>query len=83
MGMKFEDWEEVSDFGSIYAKNLQSNGVNEYGLDEVDIEKLDLLKTQSPHGNATYGSTAICDDTGDLYVLTKSRGWAKFGGSDE
>lgn len=74
MGMGF-DSESVPDFGSIYATKHASGdvkGINEYGLESADVEKLDLIT------NAACGSTALCDDTGDIYRLTKS-GWVKFG----
>ena len=75
MGMTFDEG-SVPDFGSIYAVKLGFNGVNDYGLNEEDVSKLDLITNAAP------GSTALCDDTGNLYRLTKS-GWVKFGGSDE
>ena len=76
MNMIFDEG-DVPDFGSIYAVNLQGGanfkGRNDYGLDEEDVSKLDLITNASP------GSTALCDDTGNLYRLTKS-GWVLFGG---
>ena len=78
MGMVF-DSESVPDFGSIYATKITRGdikGINEYGLNSDDVEKLDLIT------NAAYGSTALCDDTGDIYRLTKS-GWVKFGYNSE
>ena len=71
MGMIF-DYDNVPDFGSIYDVKLRYNGKNDYGLDEEDVSKLDLITNASP------GSTALCDDTGNLYRLTKS-GWVLFG----
>lgn len=73
MGIKFDADDDIPNFGSIYARKLNNNGVNDYGLNETDIDKLDLLT------NADYGSTALCDDTGNLYTKRKT-GWAKFGG---
>lgn len=76
MGMKFNE-NDVPDFGSIYDVKLGYNGKNDYGLNEVDVPKLDSITNAAP------GSTALCDDTGNLYRLTKS-GWVLFGGgSDE
>ena len=75
MGMTFDEG-SVPDFGSIYAVKLGFNGVNDYGLNEEDVSKLNSINNAAP------GSTALCDDTGNLYRLTKS-GWVKFGGSDE
>lgn len=75
MGMIFDEG-SVPDFGSIYAVKLGFNGVNDYGLNEEDVSKLNSINNAAP------GSTALCDDTGNLYRLTKS-GWVKFGGSDE
>ena len=75
MGMEFVSGTEP-DFGSIYAVKLQGGanfkGRNDYGLDEEDVSKLDLITNAAP------GSTALCDDTGNLYRLTKS-GWVLFG----
>lgn len=74
MGMEFEEG-SVPDFGSIYAVKLGFNGVNDYGLNEEDVSKLNSITNAAP------GSTALCDDTGNLYRLTKS-GWVLFGGSN-
>lgn len=74
LGMEFVKGTEPN-FGSIYAVKLVSSGVNEYGLNEVDVPKLDSII------NALPGSTALCDDTGNLYRLTKS-GWVRFGGEN-
>lgn len=74
MGMSFEEG-SVPDFGSIYATKItigNLSGVNEYGLNSADISKLNNITNAAP------GSTALCDDTGDIYRLTKT-GWAKFG----
>ena len=75
MGMIF-DTDNVPDFGSIYDVKLGYNGKNDYGLNEADVSKLDLITNAEP------GSTALCDDTGNLYRLTKS-GWVKFGGGTD
>ena len=72
MGMTFDEG-SAPDFGSIYAVRLGYNSVNDYGLNEEDVSKLDLITNAAP------GSTALCDDTGNLYRLTKS-GWVEFGG---
>lgn len=76
MNMIFDEG-DVPDFGSIYAVNLQGGanfkGRNDYGLFEADVSKLDLITNASP------GSTALCVDTGNIYVLMKS-GWVLFGG---
>ena len=71
MGMIFDE-EDVPEFGSIYAVRLDQNGVNEYGLNEADAPKLNLIT------NAAMGSTALADDSGKLYRLT-SNGWTVFG----
>lgn len=79
MGMNFPA-DSVPDFGSIYVVKLNGGanfkGRNDYGLFEADVSKLDLITNAAP------GSTALCDDTGNLYRLTKS-GWVKFGGDSE
>lgn len=76
LGMGFDE-NSVPDFGSIYAVNLNGGvnfqGRNDYGLNETDISKLNLITNASP------GSTALCDDTGNLYRLTLS-GWVLVGG---
>lgn len=75
MNMLF-DSDDAPDFGSIYPVELKGGanfkGINEYGLFEEDVSKLDLITNAAP------GSTALCDDTGNLYRLTKS-GWVLFG----
>ena len=73
MGMEFDE-SSVPDFGSIYLVKSRYNGVNDYGLNEADLSKLDLITNAAP------GSTALCDDTANLYRLTKS-GWVLLGGS--
>lgn len=72
MGMTFAEG-SVPDFGSIYDVCLRHNGVNDYGLNSADVSKLSQITNAAP------GSTALCDDTGDIYRLTKT-GWVKFGG---
>lgn len=71
MGMIFESGSEP-DFGSIYRCCERQNGVHDYGLNVADVEKLDLITNAAP------GSTALCDDTADIYRLTKT-GWVMFG----
>ena len=75
MGMIFDEG-SVPDFGSIYAVKLNGGanfkGINDYGLNEEDVSKLDLITNAAP------GSTALCVDTGNIYVLMKS-GWVLFG----
>ena len=79
MNMLFDE-NSVPNFGSIYAVRLNGGinfkGVNDYGLDEADVSKLDLITNAAP------GSTALCDDTGNFYRLTLS-GWALVGGSSD
>lgn len=76
MNMLFNEG-SVPDFGSIYAVKLNGGvnfkGRNEYGLNEADVSKLDMITNAAP------GSTALCDDTGNLYRLTLS-GWVLVGG---
>ena len=71
MGMIFDEG-SVPDFGSIYRVCERQNNVHDYGLDSADVSKLDLITNAAP------GSTALCDDTADIYRLTKT-GWVKFG----
>lgn len=73
MGMEFDEG-SVPDFGSIYLVKSRYNGVNDYGLNEADVLKLNLITNAAP------GSTALCDDSANLYRLTKS-GWVLLGGS--
>ena len=75
MGMIFDE-NDVPDFGSIYRVCERQNNVHDYGLNSADVSKLDLITNAAP------GSTALCDDTADIYRLTKS-GWVKFGESTE
>ena len=72
MGMVFTDV-EPPDFGSIRLTKSRYNGVNEYILKSSDVSKLDSIT------NAADGSTALCTDTGDLYILHIGE-WVKFGG---
>lgn len=72
MGMIF-DSENVPDFGSIRMTKSRYNGVNDYILKSTDLIKLDSIT------NAADGSTALCTDTGDLYILHVGE-WVKFGG---
>lgn len=67
MGMVFSAG-SVPDFGSIYDVKLRYDNKNDYGLFEEDVAKLNSITNAAP------GSTALCDDTGNLYRLTKS-GW--------
>ena len=75
LGMIFDE-NDVPDFGSIYRVCERQNNVHDYGLSSADVSKLDLITNAAP------GSTALCDDTADIYRLTKS-GWVKFGESTE
>ena len=78
MGMVFDE-SEAPDFGSVYCSKLRGGatfkGVNEYGLNAEDVEKLDGITNAAP------GSTAFCVDTCDLYVLMNDA-WAKVGGDE-
>ena len=67
MGMLF-DSENVPDFGSIRMTKSRYNGVNDYILKSTDLIKLDSIT-----------STALCTDTGDLYILHIGE-WVNFGG---
>lgn len=75
MGMTF-DSENVPDFGSIRMTAQRHNNVNDYITLSADISKLDDIT------NATEGSTALCTDTGDLYILHVGE-WVKLGGDGE
>ena len=75
MGMTF-DQGSAPDFGSIYRSHERHDCTHEYGLNASDVSKLSLITNAKP------GATALCIDTGDIYVLTKT-GWAKFGGEEE
>ena len=74
MGMVFTD--VPPDFGSIRLTKSRYNGVNEYILKSSDVSKLDSIT------NAADGSTAICTDTADLYILHMGE-WVKFGEENE
>lgn len=75
MGMVFNDV-EPPDFGSIRCTDLKGGanfkGKNQYILKSSDVSKLDLIT------NAADGSTAICVDTADLYILHMGE-WVKLG----
>lgn len=75
MGMEFPE-NAVPDFGSIRMTSQRHNNVNDYILRLTDISKLDDIT------NAAEGSTALCTDTGDLYILHVGE-WVKFGGGGE
>lgn len=76
MGMIFDE-NNVPDFGSIRCTDLRGGanfkGKNQYILKSTDVSKLDLIT------NASDGSTAICTDTADLYILHMDE-WVKLGG---
>ena len=71
MGMIFDEG-SVPDFGSIRMTKSRYNGVNNYILKSTDLIKLDSIT------NAADGSTALCVDTADLYILLMGD-WLKFG----
>lgn len=75
MGMTF-DSESVPDFGSIRMTVQRHNNVNDYIVLSADISKLDEIT------NAAEGSTALCTDTGDLYILHGGE-WVRLGGDGE
>lgn len=75
MGMVF-DSESVPDFGSIRLTAQRHNNVNDYITLSIDISKLTFIT------NAAEGSTALCTDTGDLYILHVGE-WVKIGGDSE
>ena len=75
MGMEFESG-SVPDFGSIRMTSQRHNNVNDYIVLSADISKLDDIT------NAAEGSTALCTDTGDLYILHVGE-WVKIGGDSE
>ena len=75
MGMTF-DSESVPDFGSIRMTAQRYNNVNDYIVLSTDISKLTFIT------NAAEGSTALCTDTGDLFILHVGD-WVKFGGDGE
>lgn len=75
MGMIFDE-NNVPDFGSIRCTDLRGGanfkGKNQYILKSTDVSELDLIT------NASDGSTAICTDTADLYILHMNE-WVKLG----
>lgn len=75
MGMIF-DSENVPNFGSIRMTVQRHNNVNDYIVLSTDVSKLDGIT------NAAEGSTALCTDTGDLYIL-HVKNWVKLGGDSE
>lgn len=75
MGMTFEAG-SVPDFGSIRLTAQRHNNVNDYIVLSTDISKLTFIT------NAAEGSTALCTDTGDLYILHVGN-WVKLGGGGE
>lgn len=74
-GMTFESAEDCPDFGSINCTKRRDNNVNDYILRSTDLSKLSLIT------NAADGSTGLCIDTGDIYVLSLGE-WVKFGGDE-
>ena len=72
MGMIFDE-NDAPDFGSVFMSKHRESGVNDYGLLQSDADKLSLITNASP------GSTALCIDTQNLYILTLD-GWVMFGG---
>lgn len=79
LGMGFDE-NSVPDFGTIRCTDLRGGanfkGKNQYILKSTDVSKLDLIT------NASDGSTAICTDTADLYILHMDE-WIKFGEGNE
>lgn len=75
MGMIFSS-DNVPDFGSTRLTKKRYNNVNDYILKSADLSKLALIT------NAAEGSTALCTDTGDLYILHVGE-WVKIGGDEE
>ncbi|MBQ2346978.1 MAG: hypothetical protein II388_01235 [Clostridia bacterium] len=75
MGMIFSS-DNVPDFGSIRLTKKRYNNVNDYIFKVEDLSKLSLIT------NAAEGSTALCTDTGDLYILHVGE-WVKIGGDEE
>ena len=68
---------QVYVMGMIFDENnvpgANFKGKNQYILKSTDVSKLDLIT------NASDGSTAICTDTADLYILHMDE-WVKLGG---
>lgn len=75
MGMIFDSG-SVPDFGSIRLTAQRHNNINDYITLSADVSKLNEIT------NAAEGSTALCTDTGDLYILHVGE-WAKLGGDGE
>ena len=75
MGMIFSS-DNVPDFGSIRLTKKRYNNVNDYIFKVEDLSKLSLIT------NAAEGSTALCTDTGDLYILHVGL-WSILGGESE
>ena len=73
MGHLYPD-DNVPEFGTICARQLTGNNVNEYALTAADVAKLANI------ANAADGSTALAVDTKDLYVKI-SGVWSKVGGN--
>lgn len=73
MGHLYPD-DNVPEFGSICARQITGNNVNEYALMAADVAKLSNI------ANAADGSTALAVDTKDLYVKI-SGVWSKVGGN--
>lgn len=76
MGMVFTADSVPPDFGSIRLTKKRYNNVNDYIFLSTDLSKLALIT------NAAEGSTALCTDTGDLYILHVGE-WVKIGGDEE
>lgn len=76
MGMEFVSGTEP-DFGSIRCTDLKGGatfkGKNQYILKSTDVSKLDSIT------NALDGSTALCTDTTDLYIMHLGE-WVLVGG---
>lgn len=75
MNMTFEE-NAIPDFGSIRMTQSRANGCNEYVLKSVDAHKLNSIT------NAADGSTALCTDTWDIYVLHMGE-WCMVGGGND
>lgn len=75
MGMKFEDWEEVPDFGSIALVSSESMAVKHYRLLDSDVSKLNLIT------NASDGSDAFTSK-GRMFIKL-SGDWTEVADDDE
>lgn len=75
MGMKFEDWEEVPDFGSIALVSSESMAVKHYRLLDGDVSKLNLIT------NASDGSDAFTSK-GRMFIKL-SGDWTEVADDDE